>query len=367
MVGAEALFEDGVPVGLVLQVLEDDGDVVFLEFAFAELGEEGRFCLPLQGVDVGLADLLLLAEDGVGHFRAGDPFDDGAGLGLRHDKVDFRLGFARGGDEFLDRRDDRLDRLVGELQRFDEAGLGQLVGRAFDHQHVLFVADIDQIEVRLEHLLDRRIGDELAVDLADAQRGDRALPRNVGERERGRRAVDHGDVGFMRLIGGEEDAEDLYLVEESGGEKRAAGSVAQAGREDLLLGGTAFTFEEAGGNATGGGVFFPVINGEREVVLAGLHRRSDRGGDEDGGFADGDGDRTVGEFGEGAGRELDAKSGNGDSMFLIHGSDGSPRSRRARASCAAAGETRQLLAPHGSAVPGAGSQRFLTGFRSLHP
>ena len=264
IVGADALVEDGLPVCLVLQILENDRDVVFLEFAFAELGEQRRFGFLLQGVDIGLADLLLLAEDGVGHLRTGDTFNDGARLGLRCDEVELGLGLARDGDEFPDRRDDRLDRLMGEFQRLDEAGLGQLIGGAFDHQHVLLVADVDQIEVRLEHLLDRRVGDELAVDLADAERGDRAVPRNVGERERRRRAVDHGDVGFMRLVGGEEDAEDLHLVEKTGREQRTARAIAQARRQDLLLGGTAFALEEAGGKAAGGGVFLPVIDGERE-------------------------------------------------------------------------------------------------------
>ena len=168
MVGADALFEDGVPISLVLQILENDRDIVRLELAFSELGEKSSLGLLLQRVDVGLADLLLLAEDGVGHLRADDTLNDCARLGFCLEQFEFGLGFSRDRDEFLDRRDHRLDRLVGELQRFDEAGLGQLIGRAFDHQHVLLVADVDQVEVRLEHLLDRRVGDELAVDLADA-------------------------------------------------------------------------------------------------------------------------------------------------------------------------------------------------------
>ena len=86
LVGAHALVEDGLAVGLVLEVLEDDGDVVLLELAFAELGEQGGLGLLLEGVDVGLADLLFLAEDGVGHLRAGDALDDGAGLGLGGDE-----------------------------------------------------------------------------------------------------------------------------------------------------------------------------------------------------------------------------------------------------------------------------------------
>ena len=74
---------------------------------------------------------------------------------------------------------------MGEFERLDKAGFGQLVGRALDHQHVFFVADIDQIQIRLKHLLDRRVGNELAIDLADAQGTDGAVPRDVRQRQRG--------------------------------------------------------------------------------------------------------------------------------------------------------------------------------------
>ena len=340
LVGPHALLEDGMAVGLVLEILEHDVNVGVGELALAEFGGERGLGLGLEGVDVGLAHLLFLAEDGLGHLGAGDALNDGAGLGFGGDEGEDRLGLARDGDEFLDGLDDGLDCLVGEFERLNEAGLGQLVGRAFDHQHILLVADVDEVEVRLEHLLDARVRHELSVDLPDAECADRAVPRNVRDGQGGRGAVDHRDVGLVRLVGGEQDPDDLHFVQEAGGKKRPARAVAQARSEDLLFGRAAFPLEEAAGEAAGRRVFLPVVNREREEVLAGPHGRGNGGGDKHGGLADGDGDSAVGEFGEGASRELDAKFGNGDGMFLIHGSDGLPCSPALRASCATGMEKR---------------------------
>ena len=51
-VGADAALEDGLAVGLVLQVLEDDVEVDIGELALAELGEEGGLGFFLQHLDV---------------------------------------------------------------------------------------------------------------------------------------------------------------------------------------------------------------------------------------------------------------------------------------------------------------------------
>ena len=228
------------------------------------------------------------------------------------------LRLAGDGDELLDGLDDRLDRLVGELEGLDEALLGKLVGAALDHQHVLLVADVDQVERGGEHLLDRRVGDELAVDEADARGRDRPVPRDVGDGEGGAGAVHHGDVGLVLLVGRHQDADDLDLVQEALGEEGAAGAVAQAGGQDLLLGGASLALEVAAREAAGRVVLLAVVDGEGKPVLAGLGGGGDGGGDEDVGLADRDVDGAVGELGEGAGGERDPVLGDRDDVFLIH-------------------------------------------------
>src|SRR5690606_2707588 len=89
-------------------------------------------------------------------------------------------------------------------------------------------------------------------------------------------------------------------------------------REDFFFGRTAFTLEVTAGETAGGGVFFAVVDGEREELLAGLHVLRDAGGDEDVGLADLAVDGAIGELGDGAGGERDPEFGDRDGVFLIH-------------------------------------------------
>ena len=202
VVGAGALGEDGGAVGLVLQILEHDVEVHIAEAAGAEFEREGGMRLGLEELHVGGADVFLEAEDGGGDALGGDDaLDDGAGLGRGADEGEVGLRFAGEADELLDRGDDGLDGLVAERERLDEFLLGDLVGGALDHQHVLLVADVDEVERGGEHLLDVRVGDELVVDQRDADAADRPVPRDVGDGEGGAGAVDHRDVGVVDEVG----------------------------------------------------------------------------------------------------------------------------------------------------------------------
>ena len=207
---------------------------------------------------------------------------------------------------------------MAELQRLDELLFGQLVGAAFDHQHVGLGADIDQIERRTVHLLDVRVGDELAVDQADADAPDGAVPRNVGDGESGAGAVDHRNIGFVDLVGRHELADDLDLIEQAFREERTARTVAEAGRQDFLFGRATFALEVAAGETAGRSVLFTVIDREREPILPGLGALGDGRGDEYIGFANADIDGAIGEFGVRAGGERDPEAGNGNGVFLLH-------------------------------------------------
>ena len=89
---------------------------------------------------------------------------------------------------------------VRELERFDELGLRHFLGCAFDHDDVVFRADINKIEIALFALGVRRVGDELAVDAADAHGADRAGKRNIGNAKRGGGAVDRENIGIVFAI-----------------------------------------------------------------------------------------------------------------------------------------------------------------------
>ena len=317
-VGAHAALEHGAAVLLVLQVLEHDVEFVGGEAGFAEFGDEGGLGLLLERLDVGRANGLFLAVYGLRNLRGDDALDDRAGRGLGLDQLDLDLLLSDSGDQFLDRLEDRLDRVVRELQGLDEPVLRDLVGGTLDHEHVLFSSDVDQVERGGEHLLDGRVDHELAVDLADAGRGDGAVPGNVRDGQGGACAVQHGNVGLVRLVRGEQQADDLDFIAEAFGKQGAAGAVAQARREDFLFGGPPFALEIAAGEASRCGVLFAVIDGQGEKVLSGTEAGSDRCSDEDDGLADGDGYGSVGELGQRAGAKGDPIFRDGYGMFLIH-------------------------------------------------
>ena len=200
-IGAHAAFQHGLAVGFVLQILEDDIEVDVREFAFAQLGDQCGLGLFLEELYGRATRCFFLAKNGGGEaLGRHHPLNDRTGFWRRADQVERGLRLAAESDEFLDGLDDRLDRLMSEGERFDEAIFRDLVGGAFNHQHVLFIADIDEVEGAREHLLDRRIGDELTVDLANAHGGDRAGPRNVGDGQGSRSTIDHRDVSFIQLI-----------------------------------------------------------------------------------------------------------------------------------------------------------------------
>jgi len=98
--------------------------------------------------------------------------------------------------------------------------------------------------------------------IATRTAADRPVPRNVGDGEGGGGAIDHRDVGVVDQIGRHERADDLNFIEESLGEEGAAGTVAQAGDQDLALGRTALALEVTAGEAAGGGVFVAVVAGK---------------------------------------------------------------------------------------------------------
>src|SRR5690606_35132528 len=167
--------------------------------------------------------------------------------------------------------DDWLDRLVSEFERFAETVLGDLIGAAFDHQHVGFGSDVDQVEGRLVLLLVGRVDDELAVDFTDADRGDRSVPGNIRDGEGGGGAVDHQDVRLVFQIDRKAEADNLDFIEKSFGEKRAERPVAETRGENFFFGRPSFALEVAARETPGGGIFFAIVDGQGEKVLPGAN------------------------------------------------------------------------------------------------
>ena len=79
---------------------------------------------------------------------------------------------------------------LAEFQGGVEIRFGDFLRRAFEHDDVGFVADVDDVQIAFRHLDMSRVGDELAVDAADAHGAQRAGPRNIADHQRRRSADD---------------------------------------------------------------------------------------------------------------------------------------------------------------------------------
>ncbi len=175
---------------------------------------------------------------------------------------------------FLDQRVDHLDHRLLLLMSVDDSAehhfLGQLLCFGFDHQHRGLGAGDDEVELRGRKLGLGRIEHVLTVEIADARRGDRAVERNAGKRDRRRGADQRRNIGIDLGVDRHHRRDYLYFVVEAVGKQRPDRPVDQARGQRFLFGRSAFTLEEATRDAAGGIGLFLIVDGQRKEILAGL-------------------------------------------------------------------------------------------------
>ena len=158
-------------------------------------------------------------------------------------------------------------------------------------------------------LVERRIDDVLAVDVADAGAADRAHEGHAADRERGRRGDHRHDVGIVLEVVRQRGHDDQRLVAIALVEQRTDRTVDQARGQDLLLGGPAFTLEEAARDLAGGESLLLVVHGQREEIEAGLRLLLEHDGGQHRGAAIGRQHRAIGLARDLAGLEHELAAG----------------------------------------------------------
>ena len=184
---------------------------------------------------------------------------------------------------------------VRELERLDESSSGSSSADAFDHDDVVFGADVNEIEIALLAFVVRRVGDELAVHAADAHGADRAGKRNIGNAERGGGAVDRENIGIILAVGAEQNRNDLRVVKITRGKERPERPIGHARGERFFFRRAPFAFEIAAGKFPDRRRFFAIIDRERKPILPFLDCGGGDGAGEHDGVAAGDDDGAVGE------------------------------------------------------------------------
>ena len=200
-----------------------------------------------------------------------------------------------------DQVDDGLEASPAEHDRVEHLRLGEFGGFGFHHQHAFLRARDDQVEGGVFHLIDQRVQHQLAVNAADARGAHGAHEGNARDRQRRRGADQRRDVGFMLRVVGQDRRDNLHLVEELFREERADRAVDKARDKRVALRRAAFALEEAAGDLAGREIFFLVVDGKGEEILAFLDAARRDGGAENGAFTVGHEDRAVSLTGHAAG------------------------------------------------------------------
>ena len=188
------------------------------------------------------------------------------------------------GDELTLERDRLLDPHLAGLEAVGEDVFVDLRGAVvvvvervlgatgLDHHHgdvavVEFAAGDDDLERAVLGLFVGRVRDPLAVwRVGHADGAERAVERDPRDHQRSRSGVDRQHVVRVVLVGADHGGDDLGLVAEAVGERRAQRPVGEAAGEDRVLGRAAFTTEERAGDLAGGvGTLFDVDRQREEV------------------------------------------------------------------------------------------------------
>ena len=128
-----------------------------------------------------------IARDLIGHFEDFLVHRHQRHLAFRF--ADFRREFLLDPNHFA-----RMS--MRELERLDEIRFRNFVRRAFDHDDVVFGADVNEIEIALVAFIVRRVGDELAV------RRDRRAPRRSVRRTECRKPSSAADAPLIARMSG---------------------------------------------------------------------------------------------------------------------------------------------------------------------
>ncbi len=306
-VDALAGVEDVPANDLRLELLEHGADAQLVVFRLLPFGEVVGDHLFLDLADRGVA--ILLDRNGVGGTQL--LLDDAEHLLLERgivDDGDFARLFRGLLGQLDDGVDHRLEVAVTEHHGAEHDLLVQLLGFRFHHQHGVGGAGDDQVELGIDHLVERRVEDELVIGEADAGRADRALERSAGQGQRSGRSHQRDDIGIVLHVVRQHGDDHLGLVAPAVDEQRTDRTVDQAGDQRLLLGRTTFALEIAAGNAARSVGLFLVVDGQRQEVDALARRlRRDDGG-ENHGLAIGGDDGAVGLTGDLAGFQLESAS-----------------------------------------------------------
>ncbi len=173
--------------------------------------------------------------------------------------------------------DEVLHGLMRQFQRLDHQPLVNLLSATLHHIDRLFGACNAQVQQRVLHLADGGVHNELIVDVADTHTRHRAMPRNIGDRQRGAGRRNTQNIQEVLLVMAERVQHNLHLVPHHLGEQRANRAIRHTRNENRPLARTPLTPEETSRDAPSGVHLLFIVHTEREkreITRLLAHRRN---------------------------------------------------------------------------------------------
>ena len=195
------------------------------------------------------------------------------------------LRLADGFDDRVDELHDLHVRLMGDADALEHDALRGFLGLGLDHDDLLERRGDAHEAFRGAALLSRGVDDVLTADIGDVRCGDRAVPGDVGAGHRDGSAQRGDDLNGVLVVVGKDGAGHDDIVAQLIVKERAHRTVDDAAVEDAALGGLALAAVEAAGDAADGVHSLLELDGQREIVDAGLGIRGAGDGREHDGVA----------------------------------------------------------------------------------
>ena len=257
--------------------------------------------LHIPVVGVLLAELLLEVDDGLGQAgftdilvvgveRVGDLVQTVLAQIVEHFVVDSgllerELRLADGVDDGVDELNDVHVGLVGQLDALHEDVFLDLVGLGLDHDDLLMGRGDGHEALAGVALVLRRVHDIFAVEIADIGGRGRAVPGNVGVGDDEGGADGGDDLDRIVIVLRENGVSQNDVVAQLFVKEGAHRAVDEAGDQHAAVRGLALAAVEGAGDAADGVHPLFDLDGQREVVDAGLRQGRGDGGHEHDGIA----------------------------------------------------------------------------------
>ena len=196
-------------------------------------------------------------------------FDQLNQVGGKFLRFDDRFGFTVGG-KFFDHLNDGFEMFLTEFQTGKNFFFGNLIGAGFDHGDGAGAAGNDQVETTSFFFFFGGINQIFTSGgQTEANGTDRTTPGEVADGQSGRGADEPQDFRFVHPINREWTNDNLDLIKVIAGKQRADRAVDQTGGENLVIGGTAFSFDETtAADNTAGVMLFAILDLKGEIIQA---------------------------------------------------------------------------------------------------